>query len=144
MGLEIAEILMDLEDEFIVVLDENTQLDGTVRSLENYVLGKFDRTRYDTLISTVNEIPYPDDHILSIGEYRLTRKTITSLPRGFICVPKEYDRKSKIRTALLALRDKYADSECVRRGVRKIIKDRLQFKRDIRPDDHIVRDLGAG
>jgi len=143
MGLEIAEIMMDLEDEFLLVIDTNVNLDGTVRSLEDHVVSTFSRQRYLDVIHDVDALPYADDHVLSRSEYKWTRQSVDCLPRGFIWVPKQYDTKAKIRGSLQSRFDRYRDEEAIRVGVRRVIENRLQTRKPVKSSDHLVRDLGA-
>ena len=144
MGLEIAEIMMDLEDEFFVVLESDARLDGSVKSLEDFVLSAFSRQRIADLIDVIGALPYGDNAVLDRSQYKITRQHVPALPRGLIWVPGEFNTKEKIIQSLRDRLSGYPDDESVRVGVRRIIEKRLQLKVQVKPSDHLVRDLNAG
>lgn len=143
MGIEIAEIVIEIECEFFAHFDPSIKIDGSVKSIEDYVLRVFKREVYLSSVNELNNIPIEDNRILSIGEYKLIRNTLKFLPFCLLYVPDQLNTIIKIRNMIQNRFDMYCDEDSIRKGVWRIIQKKLNIKHDVQPSQHLVRVLGA-
>ena len=142
MGLEIAEIIMDIEDEFCIEIEEDARLDGTVGQLENYVISKFN---FNVISKVIDLIPENDEsgYIPHEAYAKLYNKySWLPTPKRIIFFKKKLN-KHDICEYLLS-KEKYKNnSDLIRNQIRTIIKEQLQLSFDIEAKHHLVKDLGC-
>ncbi len=143
MGLEIHEIVMDLEKAFLIEIPQGINFTGYVYELEKIVLDLYSAKSLENLLDALpeNEIGgyLPADKYLDIWEsnHALPR------PLGLFNGPKRIRREKVSARITSAL--KYKDDECaIRQEIARIIKSVSGSNKAVTSDMHLVKDLGCG
>jgi hypothetical protein len=142
MGLEITEIIMDIESEFCISIPSNVQMDGFVYELEEIAVKLHSPNR---ILALIKAIPAngPHGYIESGVYYALWKENpFLPSPTGFLGAAKRHSSE-EIKNELSS-KTLYYDESKIRAQLRFIIKDRSGYKGDIQSHHHLVRDLGCG
>ena len=147
MGLEIAEIAMDIEDCFNVTINEDTPFLGSkVSAWEDYVIEQC-RTRTFPSENDIHLI-INDSSPISKKQYRLLRNLLPTLPSKLFGVPKQFSQAPAVikhyHQWMNDVHNNTSDENNIRIKVRSIIKERLCLQFDVLPEHDLVKDLGAG
>lgn len=143
MGLEIAEIMMDLEDEFCVELFDNELPLLKVSDIEDLVVGKRPRERISEAIALVPG-DCPDGHLDhdTYCAYWKKHKSLPSPSRWFGLQRNQITSEEIIRSLTDRLA-RYQTDDQVRVAVRRIIAGRLSLPAVASHQD-LIKDLGCG
>jgi len=144
MGLEVAEILLDLENEFIVAIElpkNSEEWDGTVGGLTEIVCRIVNNAPYasylDALSSYKPETPMNKSNCKAIEEF------IPQLQIPLLGTNRVYPSVAHLTEKLQQLSVINGDRE-LRRSVKAIIKKTLCLRELPNDADNLFKDLGCG
>ena len=142
MGLESAEILMDIEDEFCIEISSDTRLEGYIYELEDLVKRLYSADRIKYLMHLVPEDE--TDGYIDHYKYEQLWNKHKSLPapKRMIFLRNKHSKKDIILTLENKLR--YMDSNLITEKIHSIIIERTCFKGILKSQYHLIRDLGCG
>ncbi len=145
MGLDLAELLMDCEDHFGIVFDEDEKIASTVQELEDYILKYRDEDKIIKVDRLKEIIGNRSD--IDKGLYKECRGAFRKLPRIplFGGVPTEFANPAGIytyfeqwRSSIIGLSD-----EEVRLKIKELIGEVISVDPDeIRSEHNLIKDLG--
>jgi hypothetical protein len=143
VGLEIAEIIMDLEDEFCIIINEENVKFGTlVIDFENMVVNKYNKK---LLSSVLNEIVNIDnlDNSDQYEKLLILNKWLPQPRYRFLHIFLRHIDKDKLITRIENAMNNYKDENDVRSSVRNIITKRLCLKSPALSNQDLIKDLGC-
>ena len=144
MGLDDAEIIMDLEDRFHVSIDTEEKFDGTIEWLVAHITGKFTKEYFDKQIDRITGYVFSDANNISRSEYNLFASYM-GWPRASWFNPSmNPGSKSKILYVFKGSINQLDFTTNVKEEVKRIIAERLNYKGVIKDSHNIYKDLGAG
>lgn len=144
MGLDDAEIYMDLEDRFHIPFEPDQTYDGTVHAIIHYYQERFHVAYFHELQKKIMNYPFSSDESICRSEYNVFAECL-GWPKASWFSPRNNPGSKK---AILEIFDRNVSkidfSICVSQEVKRIIKERLHYPGIILESHHLYKDLGAG
>ena len=141
MGLDFVEIILEIEEEFCIVIPDNAGL-NTMGDLQEFVVNTFSRSNVNRALDLLPK--NGDDGKMPYDQYQQIWECFPWLPspKGLF-QKKRYERDRVV--ALLQQKYEYATNpDSIREKVMRIIKEILGLRYEPSPQDRLVEDLGCG